>query len=258
MNVLACAGGPSCALHPRAAAVCRAKPFPGSTRERAALPVSPDELRIAAFAMGAVYAWMALRSFLPSLRKRQAEAAPIRASRHVSPVVDGLWVGTQGLVLLLLLVAFVAPHLLFASPLSLLPRTEVLSMAAGVAIFVSGCALVAVAARTLGAELTVAIETREGGRLVTTGPYARVRHPIYTGVFLIVSGEALALGSPVLAAYLIIAISSARQRALAEEALLATDPVHGQAYGSYLGRTGRFLPKSRRPGEREGKKSRSV
>jgi protein-S-isoprenylcysteine O-methyltransferase Ste14 len=207
------------------------------------LPLTADEIRIAAFAMGAAYAWMAVSAFLPATRLRQAQASPVRASRPVPALVDRLWVGTQGLVLLLLLMAFAAPQALLDWPFSLRPSLELLTAVLGVGVFVAGCALVAAAARALGAELTVAIETREGGRLVTTGPYRRVRHPIYTGVFLMVIGESLALGSPVLAGYLAVAVWAARTRALAEEALLSSDPVHGQAYRAYLDRSGRFLPK---------------
>jgi protein-S-isoprenylcysteine O-methyltransferase Ste14 len=212
------------------------------------LPLTADELRIAAFAMGAAYGWMALGAFVPATKLRAAEGSPVRASRHVPTTIDRLWVGTQGLVLLLLLAAFVAPQALLDWPLSFRPSLGLFTALLGVAVFIGGCALIASAARTLGAELTVAIETREGGRLVTTGPYARVRHPIYTGVFLLVIGEAVALGSPVLAGYLVVAVVCARTRALAEEALLGSDPVHGAAYGAYQARTGRFLPKWGRPG----------
>jgi protein-S-isoprenylcysteine O-methyltransferase Ste14 len=73
-----------------------------------------------------------------------------------------------------------------------------------------------------------------------------------------VAGEALALASPVLAAFVVVAIACARIRAMAEEALLAADPVHGQAYGAYLARTGRFLPFRPKPGAQEKKKSQSA
>jgi protein-S-isoprenylcysteine O-methyltransferase Ste14 len=45
------------------------------------------------------------------------------------------------------------------------------------------------------AEPGVRIQTERGHKVIDTGPYARVRHPIYVGGFLLVIGIALALGS---------------------------------------------------------------
>jgi protein-S-isoprenylcysteine O-methyltransferase Ste14 len=39
------------------------------------------------------------------------------------------------------------------------------------------------------------IETMEGQKVITTGPYALVRHPMYVGVLILVFGVPLALGS---------------------------------------------------------------
>src|SRR3990172_164851 len=75
-------------------------------------------------------------------------------------------------------------------------------------------------ARNLGPMLTVAIETREGGELVTSGPYARIRHPIYTGIFLQVAGLGLALASPLVALALPVAVFCGAYRARLEEDLL--------------------------------------
>lgn len=207
------------------------------------MALSLDEVRLAAFAMAAAYGVMALGAFIPAYRRRKAEAAPVRGTRAVAAAVDRLWVGTQGVVLAALLVALVGPQLLLALPTNLTAFSAPPAAAAGVALFVAGSVLIASAARHLGAELAVEIETREGGRLVTSGPYSRIRHPIYTGVFFIIGGAALALASPALAAYAPISIYCARVRALAEEDLLSSDPVHGEAYRAYLGRTGRFLPR---------------
>lgn len=44
-------------------------------------------------------------------------------------------------------------------------------------------------------EATVRIQTDRGHRVVTTGPYAIVRHPMYAGVILMLSGWPLLLGS---------------------------------------------------------------
>ncbi|MGH7703129.1 MAG: methyltransferase family protein, partial [Gemmatimonadales bacterium] len=45
--------------------------------------------------------------------------------------------------------------------------------------------------RSLGRNLTPGVEPLPAGELVRTGAYARVRHPIYLGLILVLSGYAL-------------------------------------------------------------------
>ena len=65
---------------------------------------------------------------------------------------------------------------------------------AGLALAVAG-ALLAIAARAyLGRNWSGRPSIREDQQLVSHGPYAWVRHPIYTGLLLAAAGTALALG----------------------------------------------------------------
>ena len=50
------------------------------------------------------------------------------------------------------------------------------------------------ARRHLGAYWSATVTIKEGHQLITTGPYAIVRHPIYTGLLLALVGTALAVG----------------------------------------------------------------
>lgn len=63
--------------------------------------------------------------------------------------------------------------------------------AAAAAIVAVGVAVVAVAAIGLGSALTPTPVPRSGAELTTAGLYRLVRHPIYTGVLLIVAGITL-------------------------------------------------------------------
>jgi protein-S-isoprenylcysteine O-methyltransferase Ste14 len=54
-----------------------------------------------------------------------------------------------------------------------------------------GAFLIAWGGRSLGANLTPATEPVEDGRLVVSGPYAHFRHPIYTGLVILVFGYTL-------------------------------------------------------------------
>jgi protein-S-isoprenylcysteine O-methyltransferase Ste14 len=62
---------------------------------------------------------------------------------------------------------------------------------AGAACAILGANLIYLSARALGGSLTAFPQPREGGELVTRGPYRRARHPIYGGGLLFFLGWAL-------------------------------------------------------------------
>lgn len=209
------------------------------------MSLSPAELQFAAFVMATAYAVMAIEGFGPAWRQGKRRSGAVVGARKVPAPVEVLWVGAQGVTVAALFLGFFFPRFAAEILLSLSPESSLPVAICGAALFAAGAALVAVAARHLGAELAVAIETRDGGRLVTTGPYARVRHPIYSGVFLMLGGLAVALASPLLAAYLPVAAYCANYRAKLEEDLLAKDARFADAYARYLASTGRFVPRGR-------------
>ena len=67
------------------------------------------------------------------------------------------------------------------------------------------------------------IQTFEGQKVISTGLYARVRHPKYVGDLLLVIGIPLALGSWWGLAFLILVIPALAWRILDEEKLLKKD-----------------------------------
>ena len=79
--------------------------------------------------------------------------------------------------------------------------------------------------------------------MVTSGPYARVRHPVYTGAMLMVLGPTLLFLNIVLVVGFLAMLSIAYKKAVLEEKLLASEDGYGQAYRDYMQKTGRFLPK---------------
>jgi protein-S-isoprenylcysteine O-methyltransferase Ste14 len=83
-------------------------------------------------------------------------------------------------------------------------------------------------------------DIQQGQYVVNTGPYAYVRHPIYTSYFMLASGLLLsnpALTTLLLASYAFVDFSLAPRR---EEKLLVKN-VPG--YADYMARTPRFFPK---------------
>ena len=65
---------------------------------------------------------------------------------------------------------------------------------AGIAIQAGGTALAFWARRHLGSNWSAEVSAKVGHQLIRSGPYRILRHPIYTGVFAIHSGMALASG----------------------------------------------------------------
>ena len=114
---------------------------------------------------------------------------------------------------------------------------------AGVALCLLGFGLALSARRYLGRNWGMPMARKEQPELITSGPYAFIRHPIYTGLILAMLGSAMgvdvfwALLLVVLGAYFIY---SARR----EEALMLQ--LFPEQYAAYMSRTGMLTPRLRR------------
>lgn len=116
---------------------------------------------------------------------------------------------------------------------------------------VLGAALFAVAVwlfrrshRDLAANWSPTLQVREGHELVTTGIYARIRHPMYAALWLWALAQALLVqnwiaGPPVLLAF--AAMYGYRREA--EERMMIDQ--FGDAYRAYAARVPRLLPRLR-------------
>lgn len=121
-----------------------------------------------------------------------------------------------------------------------------------VAVLVAG-ALLAAAGLTLFASTVRLFASRGRGtlapwdpprRLVAAGPYRHVRHPMITGVALVLAGEALLLGSGAIAIWLAaFVVVNAVYLPLVEEPALVRR--FGADYESYAAQVGRWLPRPR-------------
>ncbi len=109
----------------------------------------------------------------------------------------------------------------------------------GLGIGVLGGSWAVAAGFRLGDRLTPTPVPRDGGSLRTDGPYARVRHPIYTGVLLIVIGVTLRSGSASVLTLAVVTVAFFHGKARFEEGLLAE---RYPEYRSYAERTPRFVP----------------
>jgi len=100
--------------------------------------------------------------------------------------------------------------------------------------------------RIMGKAWRMGIDPSADEPMVTAGPYAYVRHPIYTLSSLVVLCTAAVWPSPPMIVIAALHILLLRYEARREEAHL--NHVHGAAYQDYCGRTGRFFPRWRQVG----------
>ena len=93
----------------------------------------------------------------------------------------------------------------------------------------------------LGKEWSPQLQLREAHHLVTTGPYARIRHPIYTATMSIGMAFALVTANWVLVLLAAVTIIMLIARVPREEQMMLDE--FGEEYEAYMQRTGRFFPK---------------
>ena len=112
----------------------------------------------------------------------------------------------------------------------------------GLAIAAPSAAFGAWAMWTLGKNYGIKLDIFEGHELITTGPYAVVRHPMYLGIVLFHVGASLAMQSPLLlfaTLGLIVPFTAIRLTA-EEKALTVAFPEH---YPEYQHRVPALLPR---------------
>ena len=111
----------------------------------------------------------------------------------------------------------------------------------GIALSGVGTALSIWARYCLGEYWSARVTLKEGHQLIRSGPYAFVRHPIYTGMLVACFGTALVVGEwrGILAVVLLLAAHS--RKAMREERMLTRE--FGDQYTSYRHSTGFLLPR---------------
>ncbi|HEX7627250.1 MAG TPA: isoprenylcysteine carboxylmethyltransferase family protein [Gaiellaceae bacterium] len=111
----------------------------------------------------------------------------------------------------------------------------------GIAVVLAGVALRSWAIFSLGRYFRREVTIEPGQTIVRRGPYRVLRHPSYSGLFLILTGFGLAFGSWVgAAAALLIVFAGMLPRIRVEERALAR--AFGPDYSDYANSTARVLP----------------
>jgi len=111
----------------------------------------------------------------------------------------------------------------------------------GLGIMLAGLALRSWSVIHLGKAFTWHIDPGQADGLITSGPYSVVRHPSYTGAFLLYTGSLLFVGAwyslPLCMVGMVFAFS---RRIRYEEAAL--EDKFGDVYGDYRKRVGALVP----------------
>jgi protein-S-isoprenylcysteine O-methyltransferase Ste14 len=166
--------------------------------------------------------------------------AAVGAKRNASRHLWGGGIGLRLIVVLLIATMLRSPSLreYLAETQRSASRSDVLGWT-GVALCVIGFGLAISARWYLGRNWGMPMSRKEQPELVKSGPYAYIRHPIYTGLILAMLGSAI--GVNIFLAVLLVPVSayfiySARQE---ESAMLQLFP---EQYAAYVARTGMLVP----------------
>jgi protein-S-isoprenylcysteine O-methyltransferase Ste14 len=181
-----------------------------------------------------------------------ARARYIRLTREIRPLNERTARGEYPLLFLAFLGMLVFPLIYaFSSRLAFADyRLPVVLRLSGAGIFVLAHGLLWRSHADLGRNWSITPRIVEGHSLVTEGVYRRIRHPMYAAHGLWGIAQTMLLpnwfaGWTFPAAFLVLY----RIRVPQEEAMMIEH--FGEAYRSYMKRTGRLFPAFRRSGDRE-------
>jgi len=94
---------------------------------------------------------------------------------------------------------------------------------------------------TLDTQWSAQLQLTKGHHLITTGPYARIRHPLYAGMFGWCVALSLLTANWIFVAVCVLFILGLLWRIPKEEQMMIE--AFGDQYKAYMQRTGRLFPK---------------
>ncbi len=112
----------------------------------------------------------------------------------------------------------------------------------GIALYATGIFMFWKSHHDLGRNWSVTLEVRESHELVTGGIYKRIRHPMYSAVWLIVIAQALLLPNAVGGLSGVACFGTLYFMRVGKEEKMMLDEF-GAAYQTYMQKTGRIFPK---------------
>ena len=106
--------------------------------------------------------------------------------------------------------------------------------------------------RHLDTQWSIALELREEHKLITSGPYKRIRHPMYLGIFVYTIGLMLISSDLLVFIFFAFSIWVNYIRIPDEEQMMIDE--FGDEYREYMKHTGKLLPRIRKANEPLGER----
>ena len=165
------------------------------------------------------------------------KAGDTKTSQRIEP---NAWPILQALTFLIVIVLLSVPRI----PLPWLYRqlwpSDIWSFSIGAAATVVGLLFAVWARQHLASNWSSAVTIKQGHELITTGPYALVRHPIYTGILTGFLGTAIALSQVRGVVGFVLIFLSLWAKLRVEEDWMRSR--FGETYATYAHRTAALVP----------------
>lgn len=176
--------------------------------------------------------WIVLIAYwvIAALKTRRTERREQASSRYAVFLL--LIVGYTLIFNEVVRVGFLGEHII--------PHTRALA-ATGVVFTWAGIGLAIWARWHLGEYWSARVTIKENHQLIRTGPYARLRHPIYSGLDLAALGAALALDRWGCLLGVAVVVTAYGIKARKEESMLSAQ--FGEAFREHCQKTGFLFPK---------------
>lgn len=187
--------------------------------------------------------WIAKGVILAASAVMVAIRAPHGQRSRGVKVVKNRKGGLETALLALAMIGFVVPLIWIASPAFSFAEYPLRTgpLAAGIACLAAGLVLFYRSHADLGTNWSITLEVREQHRVITHGVYRRIRHPMYTALFLYSAGQALVLPNWVAGPSYLVAFGILFAcRVRAEEQMMLDQ--FSSEYRAYMARTDRLVP----------------
>jgi protein-S-isoprenylcysteine O-methyltransferase Ste14 len=197
-----------------------------------------------AFLIGMIVAiyWARVLRMTRKSTRRVGKRANLIPAEPVGIITRIVWTPVVFLwIAIPLLAAYDLPHAAIFQPLFNFPSVGWCGTALAFAAFI----LTLICWRSMGRSWRVGIDPSEKTPLIVTGPYARVRHPIYALSTLMMLASVAACPTLPMIVVAVLHLGLLQFEIHREESHLKQ--VHGAAYEDYCRRAGRFLPRPANP-----------
>lgn len=187
--------------------------------------------------------WIAKALILAASGVMIAIRAPHGQRSRGVKVVANRYGGLETVLLAVAMIGFVVPLIWIVSPLLSYADYPLhpAPLLGGVGCFIVGLWLFHRSHADLGTNWSITLQVRENHRLVTEGVYRRIRHPMYSALFLYSIGQLLALPNWIAGpSYFVTFGLLFALRLRAEEQMMLDQ--FGADYSAYIARTTRLIP----------------